>query len=69
MPTLCLEMGFVVADDQLLRTDSEAYLGRLLWKMCQKNPEERITMQQVYDDPFWTFRESHDSFWALVEAR
>jgi serine/threonine protein kinase len=60
-------MGYHASLDMLLNESHDALLARLVFKMCQKEPSDRITLSQVMEDDFWKkTHEIRSDFWTMV---
>ena len=60
-------MGYNASLDMLLNDSHDALLARLVFKMCQRNPQDRISLSQVMEDDFWKkTHEIRSDFWTMV---
>ena len=60
-------MGYHADLDILLNDSHDALLARLVFKMCQRNPHDRISLSQVMEDDFWKkTHEVRSDFWTML---
>jgi hypothetical protein len=70
LPEICKSMGFLADSDILLNESHDARLARLIFKMCQKEPADRITLPEVFQDDFWKkTTDIRSDFWTMVQRQ
>ena len=63
-------MGYNAHLDLLLHETHDARLGRLIFKMCQKEPLDRMTLSDVLGDEFWKHTsEIRSDFWNMAQRQ